>query len=402
MPVRILIVDDRKENHESLKAVFEGENYKFAHALSGEEALKILLADTSFTLIILDVLMPEMDGFETAAYITRRDSLRHIPIIFLTAKDTQDQIFKAFDIGAVDYLSKPIVPEILKAKVNVFVELSKKNRALEVQQQKLKRVNDELSVEIKEREASEAKVRLLNNQLSNRLKELEALDAFSYSVAHDFKTPLNNISMIAHILKRNEEINASKEAIDHVNKIDGQVSLLSNLVDDLLIFSRDDVIIKKQMVDMSELVGIVIDELKFSTSENERHEVSVDPLPKVYCNIGLLKQVWMNLLSNAFKYSSNEESPKISINYQKEDNMNVFTVCDNGVGFNESESKNLFKAFNRLNSGKKFNGSGIGLVLVKRIIEKHGGQIWAESEPGSTKFSFCLSEETKRSSIKYV
>lgn len=402
MPVRILIVDDRKENHESLKAVFENTKYKFVHALSGEEALKILLEDTAFTLIILDVIMPKMDGFETASFIVQRESLKHIPIIFLTAKDADNHIFKAFDIGAVDYISKPLIPDLLKAKVNVFVELSKKNRVLEVQQEKLKRVNEELNLEIKEREASEAKVRLLNNQLSDRLKELEALDAFSYSVAHDFKTPLNNISMIAHILKRNGDINANKEAIDHVNKIDGQVSLLTNLVDDLLLFSRDDVIIKKQVVDLAELVGIVIEELRFSSPENERHEVTIDDLPKVYCNAGLLKQVWMNLLSNAFKYSSNEDQPQIQVHYQKEECMDVFTVCDNGIGFDENESKNLFKAFKRLNTAKKFDGSGIGLVLVKRIVEKHGGQIWAESEPGKTRFSFCISDEVKTHPVKYV
>ncbi|RED95649.1 hybrid sensor histidine kinase/response regulator [Marinoscillum furvescens] len=395
MPVKILIVDDREENHLSLKSVFEHTNYTFVDAYSGEEALKVLLEDTQFTLIIMDVIMIGMDGFETASYIVQRERLRNIPIIFLTARDTENQIFRAFDLGAVDYISKPVVPDLLRAKVKVFVELSRKNLELERQKHKLKLMNQELITEVQERKSSELKIKQLNDQLSSRLRELEALDAFSYSVAHDFKTPLNNIAMIAHILKRNACVQNDEEASDHVEKIDGQIGLLTSLVDDLLIFSRDDVVIKREMVDMSKIVRQVIEEQTFAYGGAKNYQIEVSDLPEVYCNPGLIKQVWSNLLSNAFKYSSHRERPEIAITHEEEEELAIFSVTDNGVGFGEEESHNLFKVFKRLDSASGFEGTGVGLVLVKRIIEKHGGEIWAESQPNvATRFTFCLCQQT--------
>ncbi len=395
-PVRILIVDDREENHISLKAALEDLNFEFESAYSGEEALKILLNDVDFTLIILDVVMPKMDGFETATYITKRESLKSIPILFLTARDIENQIFKAFEIGAVDYISKPIIPELLKAKVGVFVELSSKNIMLQRQKRKLEEMNQQLTKEIAERKASTNKIKELNETLSNRLKELEALDAFSYSVAHDFKTPLSNISMLTHILKRSD-LQSDDEAFGNLKKIDVQVDRLKNLIEDLLIFSHQDTVIKKVETDMNQLVAEVIDELKLSFENLEKYKLSLEQLPNAYCNPGLMKQVWSNILSNAIKYSSNRDEPKVWIKSKKEDDFLTFSVHDNGVGFTKDETKQLFKTFNRLESAKDFNGSGIGLVLTKRIIEKHGGQVWAESDPGiETIFSFCI-DNTKLS-----
>ncbi len=391
LPVKILIVDDREENHISLKAVFDGEDYTFIDAFSGREALRILLEDTDFTLIIMDVLMPGMDGFETVSYISKRKKLRDIPVIFLTAKDAENQMFKAFGIGAVDYISKPVIPELLRAKVNVFMELSLKNRALEVQKLKLKQINDNLKLEINERKASERKIKSLNNELKRKLSELEALDAFSYSVAHDFKSPLNNISLIAHLLKSHGKVSKDEQLMEQVNKIDKQIIRLGTLINDLLLFSHQETVIHKSEVDMSRIVPEVIEELKFAYGSSKKYQIEVGELPTVYCNESLIKQVWANLISNAIKYSSEKECPMIRIEANSSAKLPVFSVKDNGIGFNSEEAKSLFALFKRLESAKRFEGSGVGLALVKRIVEKHGGKIWAESEPGvETTFSFYV------------
>ena len=391
IPVKILIVDDREENHISLGSIWEKENYKFTHAHSGKEALRILLKDTDFTLIIMDVVMPEMDGFETASYIFQREKLKGIPIIFLTARGSEDSLFKAYNIGAVDYISKPVIPELLCAKVNVFIELSQKNKLLEYQKEQLKLINKNLEVEIKERIASERKVMILNHQLNKKLEELESLDAFTYSVSHDLKNPLANISIITQLLLMDYAGNFSEEAIDLIQKIEKQVHRLDHLIHDLLLFSKKGNEIQKKEVDMNEIVNGAIEEMKLSYNLNGRFQIEVDKLPNVKCDPGLIKQVWCNLISNAIKYSKEQESPFIKIEVQHINDQIVFSIKDNGIGFDLKESPRLFKVFNRLETAKNFEGSGIGLAIVKRIIDSHGGNIWAKSSPGEgATFSFCL------------
>lgn len=391
IPVKILIVDDREENHMSLAAIWENEDFEFIHAHSGKEALRILLKDTDFTLIIMDVVMPGMDGFETASYIFQREKLKDIPIIFLTARGSEDSLFKAYDIGAVDYISKPVIPELLRAKVKVFIELSQKNKLLEYQKEQLKLINNNLKIEIKERTASERKVMILNQQLNKKLEELESLDAFTYSVSHDLKNPLANIAIITQLLLMNYTDNFSEEVINLVQKIDKQVHRLDHLINDLLIFSQKGNEIQKEEVDMNEVVNKAIEETKLSYNINGNFQIKVDHLPKVKCDPGLVKQIWCNLISNAIKYSREKEKPSIKIEAQHINDQIVFSVKDNGIGFDVEESHKLFKVFNRLESAKNFEGTGIGLAIVKRIIDSHGGNIWAKSAPGEgSTFSFFL------------
>ena len=155
---KVLLVDDRDENLFALETILKDENYQLVKAHSGKEALAFLLKDLDFHLIIMDVLMPGMNGFETAALIYSRDKLKNIPIIFLTAMDIEGNIYKGYQAGAIDYISKPVIPELLKVKVRAFVELSEKNRELVRQEKKLRAANRKLEWEIGERKLSEAKV----------------------------------------------------------------------------------------------------------------------------------------------------------------------------------------------------------------------------------------------------
>src|SRR5688572_19585530 len=158
MQPKILLVDDREDNLLSIEAILEPSGYQFYKACSGKEALKILLEETDFAIILMDVKMPILNGFETATLIYEREKLKHIPIIFITANNYGDEnIYKGFQSGGIDYILKPINPEVLRAKVSVFVNLYKKNRQLLEQEQKLMAINEILGNEIKERKISEVR-----------------------------------------------------------------------------------------------------------------------------------------------------------------------------------------------------------------------------------------------------
>lgn len=271
------------------------------------------------------------------------------------------------------------------------LEENNKVERLKVQKQKLQVINENVKKNITERKAFEKTVSKLNLELDRRHHELEALNAFSYSIAHDIRSPLNNISMIAHLIKSLDSENKALEMGGHADKIEKQVLKLNSLIDDLLLFSHQDIILQKENVDMNTVVNEVVEDLKFSYNLTSSHQLLVHNLPTVSCNPGLIRQVWTNLISNAIKYSQRTEKPVVKIGYKATRKSPEFWVKDNGIGFNESGSAKLFELFGRLDSAKDYEGTGIGLTLCKRIIEKHGGKISAQSTPGEeTVFSFSL------------
>src|SRR5438552_7425476 len=175
--IKILLVDDREDNLFSIEAILEKDNYTIVKANSGRAALKILLSQQDFSLILMDVQMPDLNGLETATIIYERDKLKNIPIIFITAFSyDEDYIFKGYKTGGVDYIYKPINPELLRMKVSVFVELYRKNQQLLLHEKKLLAANKSLQKEIEERKTSEEKIRLLNGQLVNNNAHLKAIN----------------------------------------------------------------------------------------------------------------------------------------------------------------------------------------------------------------------------------
>src|SRR6187549_1798774 len=192
MKEKILLVDDREDNLLAIAAILESDGYQFVKANSGREALKILLNEYDFALILMDVKMPNLNGFETAALIYEREKLRHIPIIFITANNFGDEnMFKGYQTGAVDYIYKPINPDVLRAKVGVLIELYKKTRLLHEQEQKLIAINRSLENEVKDRKLSEEKVIQLNRQLVQNIDSLESankdLEQFAFMASHDLQ-----------------------------------------------------------------------------------------------------------------------------------------------------------------------------------------------------------------------
>lgn len=380
--LKVLLVDDREENLLALEAILRNKsNYQFVKARSGREALKHLLDDQEFSLIIMDVMMPLMDGFETAELIYSREKLQHIPIIFLTALDIEENIYKGYKTGAVDYINKPFVPELLRAKVDAFVELSEKSKKLIAQEEKLREINKSLEKEIIERKQSEEKVRLLNQDLEQRLEELQSLDAFAYSVSHDLMSPVNNINGLTSLLikRYSQELNENGHKL--LNLIMDSTQKMSELIRSLLLFSRQaNADLNKTTLEMNKIVRGVINEVA-AYKPLEHFDIQVGDLPEVEGDGNMIKQVWVNFISNAIKYSQKSEKPCIVIGANQENGSVTFYVKDNGAGFDMKNYDKLFGVFQRLHSAKDFEGTGVGLAIVKRIVERHGGKVWAESTP---------------------
>src|SRR6478609_4076298 len=202
MQPKILLVDDREDNLLSIETILEPDGYKFVKANSGREALKVLLAEFDFAMILMDVKMPNLNGFETASLIYEREKLKYIPIIFITANNYGDEnMYKGYQSGAIDYIFKPINPDVLRAKVGVLVDLYKKNRLLIEQERKLIAINKNLEREIEERKNSEAKIKKLNQRLLENISSLESanndLERFAFMASHDLQEPLRKIRMFS-------------------------------------------------------------------------------------------------------------------------------------------------------------------------------------------------------------
>jgi PAS domain S-box-containing protein len=365
-PVRILLVDDKKENLLSLEIALANEGYSFVNASSGREALKILLREQDFAIILMDVQMPGMDGFETAELIRQSERLKHVPIIFLTAAlNAPDHIFKGYKAGAVDYMLKPISSQILKAKVAVFIDLYKMNRKLIEQGEYLKSLN-----------------RKLGKYSDDLLRINQELESFSYSVSHDLRAPLRAIDGFSQLLEQGYNERLDDEGKRFLNIIKYNSVKMGKLIDALLAFThlgRNE--FEKKEIDMNELTENLL--LDINRTIKHHAKIELKQLPPAKCDAGLMHQVMFNLISNAIKYSSKKENPVVEIgSYADKEYGIVYYVKDNGAGFSMDHYNKLFGVFQRLHSVEEFEGTGIGLAMAHRIISKHGGRIWAEGKEG--------------------
>lgn len=396
--VKILVVDDQPDNLLSAEAVLESLGEEIVQARSGREALRHLL-DSDFAVILLDVMMPGMDGFETATLIRQRDRSRHTPIIFLTALGkSEEHLFRGYDVGAVDYLFKPIVPEVLRSKVSVFAELHRKSILLKRHSELLERRNTDLERALADLEKADNEIHRLNQHLERRIQELDLvnkeLEAFSYSVSHDLRSPLTRIAGFSQALQESYADRLDATGRLHLERVNTSARRMCQLVDDLLNFSR---VTRQEMrrepVDLSALARSIAAELE-SRDPARKPAFSITDGLHAVGDQGLLRATLLNLLENAWKFTRKREDPCIEFGARLENGTMVFFVRDNGAGFDPAQTHRLFNPFQRLHSSSEFEGTGIGLATADRIIRRHGGRIWAEGEidRGAT-FCFTLQPE---------
>ncbi|HEU5077848.1 MAG TPA: ATP-binding protein [Opitutaceae bacterium] len=384
--VNLLLVDDEPSNLVALEATLESLGQNLVKATSGPEALRQLL-DQDFAVILLDVQMPGLTGIELAELIRERERSRHIPIIFLTGTVRgSEMMFKGYSAGAVDYLMKPIEPAVLTAKVSVFIELAQMRKKLEC--------------ELLERTRAAAEIEKLNRALEERNQDLVTantdLETFSYSVSHDLNAPLRHISGYVDVLSETARQKLDESEAKRLDQIKKATRKMGALIEDLLSFSRiGRAHMARDEVNMDEIVSEVIADMAPDLA-GRKIEWNIQTLPHVLGDRSLLRQVWVNLISNAAKYSRKSDPSRIEITVSNQDGENVFQVKDNGVGFDMKYVDRLFGVFSRLHSEADFEGTGVGLANVKRIVQRHGGRTWATSTPGQgAAFFFSLPSQSQ-------
>jgi signal transduction histidine kinase len=373
--VNILMVDDSPDKLLAMESVLADLGQNLVKVSSGEEALRILLKQ-EFALILLDVNMPGIDGFETAALIRKRRSLEHIPIIFVTALSTTDaDVFRGYAFGAVDYILTPIVPQILKTKVGVFIELWKQRRELQARAETLKQLNDSLQTRAQ--------------QLSEANRELES---FCYTIAHDLRAPLRAMEGLTSLLldEYAEKLDASAQ--DYGQRIRAAASRMDQMIQELLSYSR--LALMEFHPEPVRLSRVWKDALAQVTWDLEKRKAVVHVKKSNHQVLGhyaILVQVMVNLISNAIKFTAPDGTPEVTVRDEKRDGMIRVWVEDNGIGIAPEHQDRIFRIFERLHGRENYSGTGIGLAIVEKAITRMQGRVGVESVVGEgSRFWFEL------------
>ncbi|GAC1587087.1 MAG: response regulator [Acidimicrobiales bacterium] len=365
----ILLVDDREENLIALEAVVEQLGHPVIKAMSGMEALRVLLQE-DVAVILLDVQMPELDGFETAAHIKRRERTRQIPIIFLTAisADTGN-VLRGYAEGAVDYLTKPFDPDVLRSKVGVFLELHR-GRATLQEQARL------LEMRLREREEAEEALRATAADLARSNEELEQ---FAAIVSHDLQAPLVTNGGLISALVEDHGDSLPSDALDLLDRAQRNIEGMHRLIKALLAWSQAGLApLHHEPVDLNEVAQTAVESCA-AAIEACNAKVTVRDLPSVDGDAAQLGEVFQNLLTNALKFARPGTSPTIEVFAASDGEGTAITVSDDGVGIDPERRAEVFTMFKRL-GGRP--GRGIGLAVCERIVERHGGRVWMDESPG--------------------
>jgi PAS domain S-box-containing protein len=467
----ILLVDDQEMNLRALEALLQDLGKPLVCARSGQEALRLLF-DQTFALILLDVRMPDMDGYETAEHIRRRHKSALTPIIFITAADaTPQEVSRGYGVGAVDYIFKPFIPEVLKAKARIFLELFTKTQELRESEARfralvanvhgalyrrtpggallyvseaIERIAGQPPAEfiehrrpmadilhpddavplaqamdkaLRDREPYAIEYRLIHRDgsvrtvfdrgqaagehlegvmldiTSRKQAELDLrrakeaaeasnreLESFSYSVSHDLRAPLRAIEGFSKILMEGSDATLDDRGKHLLTRIRAGAQRMAQLIDDLLSLSRlTRSEFKSGPVDLTMLSREVAADL-IRTQPNRIVEFTFAAGMTCTGDARLLRIVLQNLIGNAWKFTSRKPTAKIEVGREVRDGRTVYFVKDDGAGFDPAFMEKLFGPFQRLHTDTEFEGTGIGLATVLRIIRRHGGEVWARGE----------------------
>jgi PAS domain S-box-containing protein len=497
----ILVVDDRQEKLMALESVLSELGQNVVVASSGKEALRKLLKQ-EFAVILLDVSMPIMDGFETAALIRQRQESEHTPIIFVSAINaSESHASRGYSLGAVDYIFAPVDPDILRSKVNVFIDLFRKTQQVKRQGEWLRaeatrfesrlhallnrlnvgvfrttydgriteanpafyrllglerstsgdpvKIQDfyhnpgerdsliaeltaagqtrEHNVQLRRRDGQLIWVRLTKTLtiepgkdriiegllediterkyaeevLVSKVAELARtnaeLEQFAYVASHDLQEPLRMVSSYASLLSRQYDEQFDERGRKYISTLVESTGRMQTLIRDILALSRVGKIEAPASVDANEILNQALFNLKSSLDESGA-TVTSDSLPRVNCDSLLIGQVFQNLIANALKFKG-AKTPQVHISSIPCATGCHFTVTDNGIGIPVEHHDKIFGIFQRLHTRAEYPGTGIGLAFCKKVIQHHGGRIWAATNPkGGSIFHFTLNEQIQQTS----
>jgi signal transduction histidine kinase len=399
----ILVVDDRPENLLAMESLLEEPDLRIVKALSGREALALVLKH-EIALVLLDVQMPEMDGFETAELLRSRQKTRSIPIIFVTAISKEERhVFQGYESGAVDYLFKPIDPMILKSKVRIFVDLHHQKKALEETTAKLETLNNTLEIQVSDKTRELQRKAEELERANHRLVEFDAMkSAFLSSVSHELRTPLTAIMgfaklidkdflhHLAPLIPKNRDVERRCQRVhENLTVISNEGERLTRLINDVLDLNkiesgavewRDESVVVERAI--SRAVKTAAGE--FGLKPEVRLLVAPMPgLPMIVVDRDKLHQVLVNLLNNAAKFT---HSGSVMVRaLVSSDGYLQIRVEDTGEGIPKAHQLRIFDRFQQIGGetlSDKPKGTGLGLAICREIVKHYRGRIWVESEPG--------------------
>ncbi len=408
LPVKILIVDDREENLFAMEALLESPDLHIVTARSGNEALGILL-DQEVALILLDVQMPGMNGFETAELIRGSSRTRNIPIIFVTAISKESKhIFQGYESGAVDYLFKPIEPEILKSKVRVFIDLHQQKQALENITRKLETTISELIESRKKLRQNEESIRDAWKTAEKARDSAEeanrAKSEFLANMSHEIRTPLNGIIGMADLALIETSTPQQKERIETIRQSGESLLEILNEILDLSKIEAERVELESIPFNPIEVIERVVRMLSIKIYEKNLELIcKIDPaIPnEVMGDPTRFRQIILNLLSNAYKFTEAGEI-LIEADIEATTDQSVilqFVISDTGIGIPKNRLDQLFQSFQQAeaSTSRRFGGTGLGLSITRKLLDLMKGDIRVESDHGKGS-SFFFRIPFKRSS----
>ena len=384
-PIKLLLVEDNPGDVRLIQELLETGAVPFSLEVATSLATALQrLPSGGIDVLLLDLGLPDSRGLSTFTSIHAR--MPALPIIVFTGFGDQSLALKVMQQGAQDYLVKGQVDShLIWRAIRYAVERERGSRELVLSEIRVRQLNESLERRVADRTA----------ELAAANRELES---FTYSVSHDLRAPLRQIDGFSRILVEHAGPGLDDKSQHYLRRIQEGTQHMGRLVDDLLGLAqlgRQEVHTRPTL--LGALVQDALGELRTEIGERTIRWV-VGNLPTVECDPGLMKIVLTNLLSNAIKYTRPREVATIEVGCTVSDGWDTIFVCDNGVGFNMKYADKLFGVFQRLHRADQFEGSGVGLATVQRIIHKHGGKIWVEAEvDGGATFSFTLAQRVERS-----
>lgn len=366
MKDKLLIVDDHPNIRSMLKRRLEKFDYDIIFAENAKDAY-FLLNTTQVDIVLLDYMMPDMSGFD---FFLDYNELKKIPAIMMTAHASLNLAIEFIKHGGSDFVEKPIDIDVLHIKLQ---------RALSHDRMIKQNINEKDQAE---QNLKEKNIQL--NEKSQKLEELnQELENYVYTISHDLRAPLGQISMITDLLEKNKSIQNDDECAKYIASAKDIANKALQLSTEMLELAKLD---SKEMVispiNTQKIVKEIAETLPFYNDKNKLITYEIEFLPPVYGDEVLIRQVFYNLIQNAVKYTSKVQQPTIKISSNILETEIQFIIIDNGVGFKLEDSNKLFNMFSRLHKNSDFEGTGVGLANVKKIVKKHNGRLGATSEIG--------------------